>query len=166
MRWKLNLSKKGRSKNPSIYIYILKKKNWHQNFDWIFDRVWEIYCQKYINSKYWWIKSVWNILTSHQYFDNSSIFWRVCGLLSKFWSKIQSSGEHLAKTRATATAASGSNIFNTINFDQNFDGTCMGNMASKILSKIGRPFFASKYWLFFWSCMGPLKILGGNWNWA
>ena len=105
--------------------------------------------KKFIDSKYWRIKSVWYILTSRQYFDNSSIFGRVCVLLSKFWSKIQSSSEHLAKTRATATAASGSNIFNTMNFDQNFDGTCVSNMASKILSKIVRPFFASKYWLFF-----------------
>ena len=122
--------------------------------------MWEIFfVKKYIDSKYWRIKSVWYILTSRQYFDNSSIFWLVCGLLSKFRSKIQFSGEHLAKTRATATAASGSNIFNTMNFDQNFDGTCVGNMASKILSKIGRPFFASKYWLLFWSCMGPLSLV-------
>ena len=35
-----------------------------------------------------------------------------------------------------------------MNFDQNFDGTCVGNMASKILSIIGRPFFASKYCFF------------------
>ena len=120
-------------------------KNWHQNFDGIFDSVWEIFfVKKYIDSKYWRIKSAWYILMSRQYFDNSSIFWRVCGPLSKFWSKIQSPGKHLAKTRATAKAACGTNIFNTMNFDQNFDGTCVGSISSKILSKIGRPFFYFK----------------------
>ena len=143
-----------RSKIPSIYW----SKKLTSKFWLDFYRVWEIFfVKKYIDSKYWRIKSVWYILTSSQYFDNSSIFWRVCELLSKFWSKIQSSSEHLAKTIATATATSGSNIFKTMNFDQNFDGTCVGNMASKILSKFGRPFFASKYWLFFSIVYGALN---------
>ena len=58
-------------------------KNWHQNFDWIFDRVWEIFfVKKYFDSKYWRVKSDWHILTSRQYFDKSSIFWQVVNILT------------------------------------------------------------------------------------
>ena len=44
------------------------------------------------------------------------------------------------------------------NFDHNFDGTCVGNLASKILSKIGLKSFASNI-EFFWSSMGPLIVV-------
>ena len=85
------------------------------------------------------------------------IFWRVCGLLSIFWSKIQSSGEHLAKIWATATAASGSNIFNTMNFDQNFDGTIeCGQFGVINLIKNWTSLFCFKTSTFF-SYMGPLR---------
>ena len=52
-------------------------KNWHQNFEWIFDRVWEIFfCQKIL-----WLK----ILTGQiwlTYFDKSSIFWQLVNILT------------------------------------------------------------------------------------
>ena len=78
-----------RSKNPSIYWSKKLTSKFWLDF-WPCGR---FFWQKYIDSKYWRIKSVWYILTSRQYFDNSSTFWRVCGLLSRFWSKIQSSDE-------------------------------------------------------------------------
>ena len=82
-------------------------------------------------------------MISRQYFDNSSIFGRECGLLSKFWSKIQSSGEHSAKTRATATAASWSNIFNTINWQygiKNIIKNLLQNIHSFLIVYNGGPF--------------------------
>ena len=45
------------------------------------------------------------------------------------------------------SVASGSNIFNIMNLDQKFYGTCVGDLASKIVSIIGRPFFVLN-WLF------------------
>ena len=37
--------KKGPIHDPKIHQYI-EAKNGHQNFDWIFDRVWEIFLSK------------------------------------------------------------------------------------------------------------------------
>ena len=154
-----------RSKNPSIFwSKKFKSKFWLDFWPCVGD----FFVKKYIDSKYWLIKSVWYILTSRQYFDNSSIFWRMCGLLSKFWSKIQcefqSSGEHLIKTRAMATAASGSNIFNTMNFDQNFDRTCnlCGQYGVKNLIKNWKSLFCFKIltFLIVYCVPGPMGQTG------
>ena len=63
---------KGPIHDQKICQYI-KAKNWHQNFEWIFDRVWEIFfCQKIH-----WLKILTDkkkyvryILTTLQHFDS------------------------------------------------------------------------------------------------
>ena len=77
------------------------------------------------------------------------------GSCQNFDKKIQSSGKKLGKTRAATTAATGSNIFTTMNVDQNFDGACVGNLASKIYRKLDFNFLLQNIDYLFYRLFGP-----------
>ena len=114
-------------------------------------------CGRFFCQKIHWLK----ILTDQIcliYFDQSLIFWQLFNILTHVWAlvkiliKISVPGEHLVKTRATATAASGSNIFNAINFY----GTCVGNIDVKNLIKNWTSIFCFKILTVFLIVYGAL----------
>ena len=81
MRWKLNLSKKGRSKNPSIYIY------WSKKIDIKILTGFLTVCGRFI------VKNTLTQILMYQicliYFDQSSIFWQLFNILTRVWAPVK-----------------------------------------------------------------------------
>ena len=136
-----------------IYIKILT------GFLTVCGRFFFFFCQKIH-----WLK----ILTDQIcliYFHQSSIFWQLFNILTSVWAPVKILiknsvlGWTFSQNQSYGNGSVGSNIFNTMNFDTNFDGTCVGNMASKIIKNWTSIFCFKILTFFFWSCVGPLSIL-------
>ena len=120
-------------------------------------------CGRFFCQKIHWLK----ILTDQIcliYFHQLSTFWQLFNILTRVWVPVKILIKNLvlrwtfSQNQSSATAASGSNIFNTMILIKILMERVWVIWRQKSYIKIVRPFFASKYWLFFWSCMGPFRL--------